>query len=249
MSINHTKPMTIAAHRGDSYNHFENTMTAFEAGIKNGATMIETDVHLSADNVVVIMHDNTVDRTTDGKGNISDMTVEELLKLNAGNKIAPEKIPLFEVFIKWVAEKQVLLNIEFKEYYSEENAERCAKCIEDVLALVEKYNLKDNVVFNSFDAWVLEYIYKKHGKKYMLHGFYPYSIMKNVTINPDEYLYCACIFDDKNKSLYDYLIEKNIEPWVGAGVTQIDRLALCLEYGAKLVTTNNPADTIRKLKG
>ena len=83
----------------------------------------------------------------------------------------------------------------------------------------------------------------------MLHGFYPYSIMRNVTLNPDEYLYCACIFDDMNKEYYNYLIGKNIEPWIGAGVTQKNRFNICAEYGAKLVTTNNPSDAIDKLKG
>ena len=81
----------------------------------------------------------------------------------------------------------------------------------------------------------------------MLHGFYPYSEMKNVVLDPAEYLYCACIFRD-NKEYYDYLISRGIEVWVGAKVTQEKRLELCLEYGAKLVTSNDPSDTIKKLK-
>ncbi len=72
--------------------------------------------------------------------------------------------------------------------------------------------------------------------------------MMNVSINPDEYLDCACIFDNENKLLYDYLIERGIEPWVGASVTQKSKLDICLKNGAKLITTNNPSDIIRKLK-
>ena len=72
--------------------------------------------------------------------------------------------------------------------------------------------------------------------------------MSNVSINPDEYLYCACIFDDQNKDLYDYLIGKNIEPWIGAGVTQESLLDICAGYGARLITTNNPKDALKKLK-
>ena len=141
-----------------------------------------------------------------------------------------------------------MLNIEIKEFYSEENEQRCISCIEKVIEIVEKYNLREKIVLNSFDAWVLEYVYKKYGKKYMLHGFYPYSIMQNVALNPDDYLYCACIFADQNKAYYGYLIEKDIEPWIGAGVTQKNRLNICAAYGAKLITTNNPADAIHKLK-
>lgn len=246
--IRHIDKMTVAAHRGDCYNFYENTMTAFENAINAGADMIETDVHLSKDDVIFLMHDHTVDRTTNGKGKLSDMTAEEIQNLNAGDDFHPEKVPMFEELIKLAVKNDITLNIEIKEYYSEENEERCIRCIENVIELVEKYDLREKIVLNSFDAWVLEYIYKKYGKKYMLHGFYPYEIMKNVSLNPDDYLYCACLFDSLNKAYYDHLIEKNIEPWIGASVTQEAKLKACSKYGAKLVTTNNPADTISKLK-
>lgn len=247
--LKHVGKMTVAAHRGDCYNYYENTMTAFKKAIQAGADMIETDVHLTKDGILVLIHDNTVDRTTDGKGEVANMTMEELLKLNAGDVTTPEKIPCFEDVVKLVVSHNIMLNIEIKEYYDEENEQRCINCIEKVIKIVEKYKLNEKVVLNSFDAWVLEYVYKKYGDRFMLHGFYPYSIMQNVTINPDKYLYCACIFDDMNKEYYDYLIEKNIEPWIGADVTQKNRLSICAQYGAKLVTTNNPEDAIYKLKG
>jgi len=246
--IKHVGGMTVAAHRGDCYNCYENTMTAFESAIKAGTDMIETDVHLSKDNIIFLMHDHTVDRTTNGKGLISEMTAEEINALNAGDVYHHEKVPFFEELLKLAAENNIMLNIEIKEYYNQNNEERCIKCIEDVIELIEKYGMRERVVLNSFDAWVLEYIYKRYDKKYMLHSFYPYGIMSNVHINPDEYLYCACIFENTNKEFYDYLIERNIEPWIGASVTQQNRLELCAKYGAKLVTTNNPADALNKLK-
>ena len=248
MGIKHMQKMTVAAHRGDCYNYYENTMTAFEEAIKAGADMIETDVHLSKDGFLVLIHDETVDRTTDKKGQISDMTIDEISLINAGDKNNPQRIPFLEDLMKIACDNNIMLNIEIKEFFSEENKERTIKCIEDIITLVEKYNMRENVVLNSFDAWILEYIYKKYGNKYMLHGFYPYSIMANVNINPDEYLYCACVFDCFNKDYYDYLINKNIEPWIGASVTQSSKLEICAESGAKLVTTNNPMDTIIKLK-
>ena len=247
MGMKHIGKMTVAAHRGDCYNYYENTMRAFEYAIEVGSAMIETDLHLSKDGVIVLIHDHTLDRTTDAKGKVSDMTFEELRRVNAGDKNNFDAIPTLEELIVLASKNQIMLNLEFKEYYSEENEARCVKCIEDALALVEKYNMTDMIIVNSFDAWVLEYVYKKYGKKYMLHGFYPYSIMSNVTINPDEYLYCACI-DHKTKEYYDYLISKGIEPWIGAGATQRDRLLVAVEYGAKLITTNNPGDVLNKLK-
>lgn len=248
MTLTPSNKMYVAAHRGDSYNYYENTMTAFEKAIEAGADMIETDIHLSSDGYLVLIHDDTVDRTTNGHGRVSDMTLEELKTLNAGDSAKHEKIPTLEELFLLVKDTGVTLNLEFKEYWSRENEARCVKCIEDTLTLVEKYGYGKKIVVNSFDGWILEYVYKKYGKKYLLHGFYPYNIMGNVSLNPDEYLYCACIFDNENKELYDYLKERGIEPWVGASITQKSKLDICIKFGARLITTNNPKDIINKLE-
>lgn len=248
MKITFDDKMMVAAHRGDCYNYYENTMEAFEAAIDSGVEMIETDVHLTKDNVLVLIHDHTVDRTTDGKGLVSDYTYEELLKLNAGRSEDPQKIPTFEEMLKLLAEKNILLNLEIKEYYTEGNEERCDYCIDECVKLIEKYNYAEKMVFNSFDAHVLEYVDEKYNGKYLLHGFYPYYIMKNVKRNPDEYLYCACIFEDGKKEHYEYLQSKGIEPWIGASVTQEGHLKECFEMGAKLITTNFPENCIQKLE-
>ena len=248
MSITPENRMYVAAHRGDSYNHYENTMTAFEQAVLSGCDMIETDVHLTLDGYPVLIHDDTVDRTTNGHGRVDEMTLVELKELNAGDTKCPEKIPTLEELLAYVCDKNVTLNIEIKEYWSEKNEIRLIECVEKTIELVEKYGMGEKILINSFDAWVLEYTFGRFGKKYPLHGFYPYSIMMNVVINPDDYLYCACIFDNENKALYDYLIERKIEPWIGASVTQKSKLDTCIKYGARLITTNNPADVIKKLE-
>ena len=247
MRLTNDTYMTVAGHRGDSYNYYENTLTAFKMAIKNGADMIETDVRLSSDGFLVLMHDDKVDRTTNGSGFVKDMTFEELRELNCGDSQSFEIMPTLKELFDIVKDTKITLNIEIKEYYNEGNFERCEKCIDDVLDLVEEYGLGDRILINSFDAYVLEYVYKKHGKKYMLHGFYPYWEMGNVNINPDEYLYCACVFQIKNKENFEYLISRGIEPWIGASITQKDVLEYCINNGAKLVTTNNPRDTISKI--
>lgn len=68
------------AHRGASTYYPENTLSSSYAGVHMGATGIETDVHKTADGVLVLFHDDTLDRVTDGKGDISDYTYEELLR-------------------------------------------------------------------------------------------------------------------------------------------------------------------------
>lgn len=74
----------VVAHRGDSHNYPENTLPAFISAQKMNIDVIETDVHLTKDNVVVIWHDPTLERNTNGKGRIEDKTLAELKSLDAG---------------------------------------------------------------------------------------------------------------------------------------------------------------------
>lgn len=75
----------LCAHRGTNNTHPENTLTAFREAIRLGAHMIEFDVQMSRDGVLVIMHDKTVDRTTNGKGKVSELNLSELKNLDAGS--------------------------------------------------------------------------------------------------------------------------------------------------------------------
>lgn len=74
----------IIAHRGDSHNYPENTLEAFVSAMNMGIDVIETDVHLTKDNQIVVWHDPTLERNTDGVGKIEDFTLSELKKFDAG---------------------------------------------------------------------------------------------------------------------------------------------------------------------
>lgn len=74
----------VVAHRGDSHHYPENTIEAFTSAVKMGIDVIETDVHLTRDGHVVIWHDPTLDRNTDGTGKVEDHTLEALKRLDAG---------------------------------------------------------------------------------------------------------------------------------------------------------------------
>ena len=138
MPINHTTKLTVAAHRGDCYNYPENTMAAFVAAYDAGAEMIETDVHLTKDLVPVLIHDHTLERTTNGRGNVSDYTLNELLSLNAGVANFPQQIPIFEDFMTWISKTHMTVNIEIKEYFDEGNVERAKLCIDKVIEIVKQ---------------------------------------------------------------------------------------------------------------
>lgn len=111
------KPL-IEAHRGDSANAPENTLAAFERAIALGVPYIELDVHPAKDGTLMVIHDATADRTTNGSGAVCDLTVDHLRSLDAGAKFSPiyagQKIPQLLEVMERVAPTPTRLNIEIK---------------------------------------------------------------------------------------------------------------------------------------
>jgi glycerophosphoryl diester phosphodiesterase len=101
----------IGGHRGNPAEHPENTMRSFRSAIAAGCDLIECDVHLSSDGRLVVIHDHTLERTTNGKGLVRDHTAAELRKLDAGEG---EKIPLLQEVVE-LALGKVGLVIEIKQ--------------------------------------------------------------------------------------------------------------------------------------
>ncbi len=138
------------AHRGASGSFPENTIAAFLAAAEAGAVMCELDVQLSRDGAVVVMHDDTVDRTTDGKGAVADLTVAELKRLDAGARFKGgtgrgEHIPTLDEVFAATAGK-CALNIELKTAGFEG----------EVLTLMRKWNALGSSMVSSFDWSALE---------------------------------------------------------------------------------------------
>lgn len=105
------------AHRGDIKCAPENTLPAFKLAVQKRAPMIEFDVYVTKDERLVIIHDNTVDRTTNGKGQVTELTFEEIRKLDAGSwfdpKFAGTKIPTLRETLE-VIPKTILCNVHLK---------------------------------------------------------------------------------------------------------------------------------------
>ncbi len=93
----------IVAHRGASSAHPENTLAAFEAAVVLGADLVELDVRLSRDGVAVVMHDPSVDRTTDGSGAVHELTAEEISAFEAGSRGAPARVPTLREVLELVS--------------------------------------------------------------------------------------------------------------------------------------------------
>jgi glycerophosphoryl diester phosphodiesterase len=143
----------IFAHRGASAHAPENTLAAFELALRQGADAIELDAKLTSDKHVVVFHDLTVDRTTEGTGRVKNLTLAELRRLDAGSHFdfafRGEPIPTLDEVFKAVGQL-CFINVELTNY----------DAITDslpgkVASLVKRHKLSRRVLFSSFNPIAL----------------------------------------------------------------------------------------------
>lgn len=134
------------AHRGYPIKYPENTIASYQAALNLGFTHVELDVQLSKDGIPVLMHDSTIDRTTNGRGMVKDYTLEELRSFIVGEK---EKIPTLEEALLFAKDK-IFVSIELKQkgdlYTGIEGA---------VLNVIKKTGMLKQVYVNSFDHYAI----------------------------------------------------------------------------------------------
>jgi glycerophosphoryl diester phosphodiesterase len=115
-------PAFVAGHRGDRSSAPENTIVSLQAALDSTLEFAETDVQLTADGVPVLMHDPTVDRTTDGTGPVGDFTLERLRTLDAGSWYSPAfagvRVPTLEEFLVIFAGSNKKVLLELKDFWS-----------------------------------------------------------------------------------------------------------------------------------
>ncbi len=138
------------AHRGFSGKYPENTMLAFQQAAAVGADGIELDVQLTKDGELVVIHDERVDRTTNGSGNVRDFTLRELRRLDASymytGQMGFNPIPTFDEYCQWVQSTPLVTNIELKTgVYPYPGIEQ------KVWDALQSYHLENNVIISSFN--------------------------------------------------------------------------------------------------
>jgi len=145
-------PFFVIAHRGHSGVAPENTLAALQLTLQSGAPMVEIDIQRTADNALVVFHDDVLGRTTNGKGLIRKTSLEALRELDAGSwfdcRFAGERVPLVVEALELLANK-VYINIELKPFDDEDSS-----TIDDVhrlVQLVQQFNIVTTVAFSSFD--------------------------------------------------------------------------------------------------
>ncbi len=169
------------AHRGFRSKYPENTMLSFEKAVNLGVDGLEFDIHLSKDGIPVIIHDETINRTTDSTGYVRELNFKELKKLNVAANFASsnlnEKIPGLEEYFDFIKNKDIISNIELKNgIFAYEGIE------EKVYELIKKYQLDEKCIISSFNH---ESIFRmKKIAPHLKYGF----LTDSWEINPIPYL-------------------------------------------------------------
>ncbi len=237
----------LAAHRGDKFNYPENTMSAFYSSLEIGVDMIETDIRRTKDGHLVLIHDRSALRTTGEDKNIDELTLEEVQALDAGRG---ERIPTVREFIKLAKDADILVNWELKMYPNRFGDEVAFGVADQLIAMIEEYDMVEKSMLNSFSARVLEHIYQKHGRRFPLHGLgiLGCSKTKDTPQVPIEELYdwCCLYADVKGDSVlqykknFDYCLAHDILPCLCIPDV-LEDYKTAIDYGCKMFTSNNIA--------
>ncbi len=142
----------VVAHRGDSKHFPENTIEAFTSAVSMDIDVIETDVHLSKDNVVVIWHDDTLDRNTDGEGRIEDHNLEELLEYDAGYTFSKDEgktFPFRNKGVKLCTLDEVLSKCP-KQRFNIDLKTNDLKIVAEFIKVIRKHKAESRVCCASF---------------------------------------------------------------------------------------------------
>jgi len=153
----------VVAHRGSSGSAPENTITAFELALESGAEILECDVRLTRDGEVVVLHDRTLNRTTNDTGPIKERTLEELKRLDAGSwfssRFKGERIPTLSEVLQ-LLDGGAFLNIELKADYHERQVN--LQLQERVLETVKDAHAQQHVFLGSFNHRLMREIKVRH---------------------------------------------------------------------------------------
>ena len=228
-----TKPL-VWAHRGASGYAPENTLAAFQKAVDLGADGVELDIQLTKDDQIVVIHDEMIDRTSDGKGWVKDYTLEELRAFNY-NRTKPEykhaDIPTMREVFELLKPTGLFINIEIKTgvvFY------------EKIVALTKEMGMEDRVCYSSFNHYTVTRIHelKPDAEVGFLYADGPidmpsYGVKHGVNaLHPALYnlQYDGFVKECKEKGL-------KLNVWT---VNERPYMEMCCQYGVDAIITNYP---------
>lgn len=236
--------LMVYGHRGSAGTHPENTLVSFKAAEKAGVHGIELDVQLTKDGVPVVIHDEKVDRTTNGVGWVKDYQYEELCKLDAGGayskRFQGEPIPSLDDVLAWIKPTSLRLNIELKTGYLPypgiENT---------IIALLHHHQLTDRTVLSSFNHYSIQRINQQED------SIETAILLSDKLVHPWEYMKRtgAKSIHIEYHALDEYLMEHTTKLQIPVRVytiNSIDQMSKVESMGCEAMFTDYPAVAIQR---
>jgi glycerophosphoryl diester phosphodiesterase len=232
----------VLAHRGASGYAPENTLEAFKLAMEMGADGFELDVHLSADGELIVIHDETVDRTTNGKGYVKDMTLSQLKQLDACKGMEAyrgARIPTLGEVYDLIKDTHHMVNVEIKTdniFYKD--IER--KCLE----LEQEKGMQGRILYSSFNHYTAVELKclapdAKVGLLYEEELYHPWEYAKSLDMD--------AIHPPKKNVYIPGLVEGALAAGIEVNVWTVndeDTMKECLKYGIGIIT-NYPDIALR----
>jgi glycerophosphoryl diester phosphodiesterase len=235
----------VFAHRGASGYAPENTLASFQLARELGADGVELDVQLTKDGEVVVIHDETVDRTTGGTGWVKDLSLAQIKALNAsmGNETYPdEKVPTLSEVFDLLADSQMMINVEIKD-----SRVLYPGIAEKVLALIDQRDWEYRITISSFNHMTLAHIRQigslaSTGVLFhdVLYEPWNYAHQLWATALHPHYLYAVGVPDLIDES-HNSLLEINV--WTVDEIADID---LMLAKGVDGIISNYPDRVVER---
>ena len=251
----------LAAHRGDKKKCPENTMPAFENALRIGVDMIETDVHMTSDGHLVLIHDRSLKRTTGVDGFTNKTTLKDIRSLDAGSWFSPDfvntTVPTVEEFISLIKNSDMLVNWELKDSPHEVGDAFAFESADRLISTIKKHGLEERSMINSFSDRVLEHVFYKYGPVFPIHGQGIYHCQQtndSATIEQEKLYDWCCLYPNEKgyapldfPENFDYCIEHGILPCVCVS-DNIDTYKKYAELGCRMFTSNNIYEADRILR-
>lgn len=228
----------IFAHRGASGYAPENTLEAFRLAMEQGADGMELDVHLTKDGEVVVIHDETLDRTSNGHGNVRDYTLEELKKFSFHNhmeKYQGVQIPTLKEVLNLVKNSRIKVNIELKTgIYWYEGIE------EKTMDIVKTMGMEDRVIYSSFNHYSIQKVLEQNSDAETAYLF------SDVPLNMEKYAKDTGV-KGLHPAVYHLKMADFLETYMKSGlkvrvwtVNNKEDMKMFIDAGVDAIITNYP---------
>ncbi len=242
----------VSAHRGGPYPGYpENSIRTFDYVISYTPAVIECDIEMTADSILVMMHDNTLDRTTNGTGKVREKTWNELevlhLEDNEGNA-TEDRIPTLEEVLRW-ADGKALLTLDVKRGVP-------FKMVTDLIAATKTENYAAIITYSANDAQTVYNLNSELMISVGIGNISAYEAHKAMGI-PDENMIAFTGVSEPEPSLYKFLHDKGIYAILGV-LGNLDKKAIAkgdsiyagfVNRGADILATDRPIEAAKILEG